>query len=100
MDILINLHLPYVSIKTGLDRTMKEHLWWSRTQLVIDTCLALAEQALATVPALKAATYFKNNLPRMDYAYFRNQGYFIGSGTVESGCKQIGTMRLKRSGAH
>ena len=35
----------------------------------------------------------------MDYAYFRAQGYLIGSGTVESGCKQIGTMRLKRSGA-
>jgi hypothetical protein len=35
----------------------------------------------------------------MDYAHFRKQGYLIGSGTVESGCKQIGTMRLKRSGA-
>lgn len=73
---------------------IKEHLWFSRTQMVIDSCLALA-----TVPALKAATYFQNNLARMDYAYFRSQGYFIGSGTVESGCKQIGTMRLKRSGA-
>ena len=27
------------------------------------------------------------------------KGYLIGSGTVESGCKQIGTMHLKRSGA-
>ncbi|VAW34678.1 hypothetical protein MNBD_CHLOROFLEXI01-685, partial [hydrothermal vent metagenome] len=34
------------------------------------------------------------------YVYFREQGYMIGSGTIESGCKQIGTMRLKRSGAH
>jgi hypothetical protein len=35
----------------------------------------------------------------MDYAYFRAQGYFIGSGTVESACKQIVALRLKRAGA-
>jgi len=79
--------------------TMKEHLWFSRTQTVIDCCLALTNHASASEPALKAATYFQNNLARMDYAHFRAQGYLIGSGTVESGCKQIGTMRLKRSGA-
>lgn len=79
--------------------TMKEHLWFSRTQTAIDNCLALADHATASEPATKAASYFQNNLTRMDYALFRKQGYFIGSGTVESGCKQIGTMRLKRSGA-
>jgi len=78
---------------------MKEHLWFSRTQLVIDGCLALGDHANAAEPAAKAASYFQNNLARMDYANFREQGYLIGSGTVESGCKQIGTMRLKRSGA-
>ena len=80
-------------------RLMKEHLWLSRTQTVIDACLALADHTAASEPATKAATYFQNNLARMDYAHFRKQGYLIGSGTVESGCKQIGTMRLKRSGA-
>lgn len=79
--------------------TMKEHLWFSRTQVVIDACLRLADHPTASEATVKAATYFQNNLARMDYAYFRAQGYFIGSGTVESGCKQIGTMRLKRSGA-
>jgi hypothetical protein len=79
--------------------TMKEHLWFSRTQTVIDRCLVLVDHASASQPAAKAASYFQNNLARMDYAYFREQGYLIGSGTVESGCKQIGTMRLKRSGA-
>ncbi len=79
--------------------TMKEHLWFSRTQTVIDACLTLADHSAVLEPATKAATYFQNNLPRMDYANFRAQGYFVGSGTVESGCKQIGAMRLKRSGA-
>jgi hypothetical protein len=78
---------------------MKEHLWLSRPQTVIDACLALAGHSAASEPASKAAIYFQNNLARMDYAHFRKQGYLIGSGTVESGCKQIGTMRLKRSGA-
>jgi hypothetical protein len=49
--------------------------------------------------AAAAVTYYTNNQDRMDYAHFRQQGYLIGSGTIESGCKQIGTMRLKRSGA-
>ena len=79
--------------------TMKEHLWFSRTQMVIDICSALVNHAGASEPAATAATYFQNNLARMDYAHFREQGFLIGSGTVESGCKQIGTMRLKRSGA-
>ena len=35
----------------------------------------------------------------MRYDSFRAQGYLIGSGTIESGCKQIVTQRLKRSGA-
>ena len=35
----------------------------------------------------------------MRYADFRAENYFIGSGTVESACKQIISMRLKRSGA-
>jgi hypothetical protein len=40
-----------------------------------------------------------NNQKRMDYANFRKQNYFIGSGSVESACKQIVSLRLKRAGA-
>ena len=35
----------------------------------------------------------------MNYAQFRAKGYWIGSGTVESACKQIAAARLKISGA-
>ncbi len=35
----------------------------------------------------------------MDYARFRQLGYLIGSGTIESACKQIAAARLKRAGA-
>ena len=46
-----------------------------------------------------ALTYYENNQSRMDYAYFREQNFFIGSGPVESACKQIVSARLKRAGA-
>ncbi len=35
----------------------------------------------------------------MDYPTYRAQGYQIGSGTIESGCKQIVSQRLKIAGA-
>jgi hypothetical protein len=35
----------------------------------------------------------------MRYERFRTAGYMIGSGTVESGCKQIVAQRLKLPGA-
>ncbi|VBA47019.1 hypothetical protein LAUMK13_05758 [Mycobacterium innocens] len=46
----------------------------------------------------KALAYFKTNAHRMRYAYFRDHGMFVGSGTVEAGCKAIVGQRLKLSG--
>lgn len=80
-------------------QSMADLLWHSQTEAAISTCLELADHPRAGPAALTAATYFHNNKQRMDYDDYRRQGYLIGSGTVESGCKQIGTMRLKRSGA-
>lgn len=76
---------------------MKELLWEGEVKAVIRTCQSLLDSVGS--PAQKLITYFTNNQERMHYAYFRKHNYFIGSGTVESGCKQIITMRLKRSGA-
>ena len=39
----------------------------------------------------------RNNIERMRYDQYREQGMQIGSGVVESGCKRYG-LRLKRSG--
>ena len=74
---------------------MKTHLWFSRAETVIDACLLLGQNPRVAKVALEAVTYYSNNLNRMDYVHFRNQGYLIGSGTIESGCKQIGTMRYE-----
>ena len=72
-------------------------LWEGQIDKLIHACQQLSSQAPTAVH--KAVTYFSHNQKRMDYARFRQLGYFIGSGTVESGGKQISTLRLKRSGA-
>jgi hypothetical protein len=74
-------------------------LWEGEVTQVIATCREFETHPQAGQAAHKAITYFSNNEKRMDYARFRQEGYVIGSGTVESGCKQIVTHRLKRSGA-
>jgi len=47
----------------------------------------------------KAWNYFETNRPRMHYREYRARRLFIGSGIVESGCKQIVTRRMKITGA-
>jgi hypothetical protein len=71
-------------------------MWEGDTCFVIKACEILS---VKSVIAAQALTYFRNNAHRMQYDVFRLKGYMIGSGTVESGCKQIVTQRLKRSGA-
>jgi hypothetical protein len=77
----------------------RTQLWEGQIDDLIHDCQLLATNSAATQAAQTAVTYFTNNQHRMDYARFRQQGYFIGSGTVESAGKQIASLRLKRAGA-
>jgi hypothetical protein len=77
----------------------RTQLWEGQIDALIHDCQLLANNPVAIQAAQTAVTYFTNNRHRMDYARFRQQGYFIGSGTVESAGKQIATLRLKRAGA-
>jgi len=43
-------------------------------------------------------TYLRNNLGRVDYARYRETGYYIGSGPIESGNKTVVQKRLKQAG--
>ena len=45
-------------------------------------------------------TYLEFNQQRMQYGTFRQQGYFIGSGVIEAGCKSVVGQRCKLSGMH
>jgi hypothetical protein len=73
-----------------------EDLWLGNVELVIEACQTLAKKSNL---AKQSLTYYGDNLERMRYAQFRAAGYLIGSGVIESGCKQIVTQRLKLPGA-
>lgn len=97
-------HLERVAQEAFTDRGRRD-AWFKETQtslwngLVTDVIQRCERLAPKCVEAQHAATYFIHNQSRMRYDQFRAAGYLIGSGTVESGCKQIVTERLKRSGA-
>jgi hypothetical protein len=48
--------------------------------------------------ARKDTDYFQTNSLRMCCRYFRSQGFFVGSGAIEAGCKTVVGQRLKQSG--
>ena len=73
-----------------------EDLWQGRVELVIEACQTLTRKSNL---AKQSLTYYADNLERMRYAQFRASGYLIGSGVIESGCKQIVSQRLKLPGA-
>ena len=75
----------------------KAELWDGEVERVIE-----ALQGAAKEPQGKAAAdeihYFETNKERMRYKRFREAGYPIGSGTVESACKRLIGARLKQAG--
>lgn len=79
------------------DKQMTE-LWHGKVEAVIAACEKHLNPARQKDPAQKAITYFRNNRHRMRYDRFRAQGYQIGSGTIESGCKRVIGARLKQAG--
>jgi hypothetical protein len=76
---------------------VKAALYDGRLGSVIRACRAVAP--LAPQAVADARSYFATNRTRVRYAHFRARGFQIGSGSMESGCKQIALERLKIAGA-
>jgi hypothetical protein len=72
---------------------LKDHV----EKLITQTRKECAGKSQAEVVE-KELGYFVNNVARMQYGTFRRQGFFIGSGVVEAGCKTIIGSRCKQSG--
>jgi hypothetical protein len=81
------------------NQQVRTDLWNGELDAVIDAFRHFTDHKRAGEVAQKAVTYFTNNRQRMRYPEFRAKGYQIGSGTIESGCKQIVKQRLKVAGA-
>jgi hypothetical protein len=80
-----------------LGRWAKQLLKDQVEKLITQTRKECAGQSQAEAVE-KALGYFVNNVERMQYGTFRRQGFFIGSGVVEAGCKTVIGSRCKQSG--
>jgi hypothetical protein len=85
---------------------METPLYQGRAWYVAETIKGLAEQHSTVAKELRTeAGYFEGNKHRMQYLEMREEGFPIGSGMVESGCKQFRArftgagMRWSRAGA-
>jgi len=81
-------------------RRWKRWLLEGKAGHLIQTCEALALEAGAAKAEAwrKALHYYRENLCRMKYDEYLAQGWFIGSGVVESACKTLVGARFKQSG--
>ena len=87
-------------------KVMEKPLYQGQAWEVSNQIKDLAQEHLALAEKLQTeAGYFENNRRRMQYLELREDGFPIGSGMVESGCKQIRArfagagMRWSRPGA-
>jgi len=78
---------------------------WARAQLdklwegQVSEVLGELEHWHARGEAVEAAvSYYREHQGRMDYASYRARNLQIGSGSVESACKQLVSARLKQAG--
>ena len=83
--------------RTRLGRWARRLLNDKVEQLIAQTRQECAGKAQAQAVE-KELGYFVNNVARMQYGTFRAQGFFIGSGVIEAGCKTVIGARCKQSG--
>jgi hypothetical protein len=85
------------------DYEARLHRWAERLladeveQLIAETRHEVTEAGRAQAVE-KELGYFVHNVGRMLYGTFRQQGFFIGSGVIEAGCKTVIGTRCKQSG--
>lgn len=76
-----------------------DKLWDGQVEGVVkDLCALDLDQDKWPDPVRQAPGYFQTNMERMRYNQFRASGYPIGSGTVESGAKNVVQLRMRRPG--
>ena len=77
----------------------KDELWDGQVGTVVDALRYLCAQDTHWPPDVSQAPgYFEANHERMHYPDFRDAGYPIGSGTVESGANNVVKLRMCRPG--
>jgi len=96
LEKVANAAFSDLALRAAWLESTKQALWDGLVEEVISDCQRLSASCEV---ARKAVHYFQTNAERMRYNLFRSAGYMIGSGTIESACKQIVSQRLKLPGA-
>jgi hypothetical protein len=81
--------------RAGWAQAQLDLLWEGKVEEVLGELLQWRERGEAVEAAL---SYYTEHQTRMDYASYRSRGLQIGSGSVESACKQLVSARLKQAG--
>ena len=79
-------------------KNWKKRLFNGRVEKIITLARKEAFRIGKVAEVEKVLGYFVNNIERMQYGAFREQGFFIGSGVVEAGCRSVVGTRCKQSG--
>jgi hypothetical protein len=88
------------------DKIMREQWAGQQEELLLDGQAGLVIAAISSMPCRGKAkqmqrsllTYYENNLKRMDYKKYREQGLLIGSGPMEAAHRHVIQTRMKLSG--
>lgn len=83
------------TLRTTWAHQQLDALWEGR---VADVLQALAPYQAKGEGVSAAVSYYTTHRNRMDYSTYRARGLQIGSGPVESACKQLVSARLKLAG--
>lgn len=77
----------------------KARLWTSQRRALMRQVRQVCPRRQPIPEAVRAMiSYIFHNRWRMDYAAYRQAGYPVGSGSVESGCKLVVQERMKQAG--
>jgi hypothetical protein len=100
---LTKILTPVLADPAAFEQALVDHLDLGDTTAIAEAIEALDLPQTASDLVKPTATevgYFTGNHHRMQYADFRANGYYIGSGPVESACNTIVKQRAKRAGMH
>lgn len=100
---LTKLLTPVLADPGAFEDDLTDQLDLGNTAAIADAVQRLDLPQSAPDLARPAATevgYFTGHHHRMQYADFKANGYYIGSGPVESACNTIVKQRAKRAGMH
>lgn len=89
-----------LAAKTQLSRWKKRLLKDGVRDIIAQANARLPQSGARRKAAQAEIAYLEFNQQRMQYGTFRKQGYFIGSGVIEAGCKSVVGQRCKLSGMH